>query len=108
MVCLRQDPDHLFLVGSEDGRLRKCSTAYNSQALLAYDGHAGAVYAVQWNGCHPATFLSASADWTVKLWHSNRPRVCTLPACTSQIHHMQSPIFPAASALGKAPCMHPA
>jgi len=29
------------------------------------------VYAVKWNNFHPRVFLSASADWTVKLWDHN-------------------------------------
>ncbi len=64
------------MVGSEEGALHKCSKTYNSQFLASYDGHAGAVYSVHWNGRHPDTFLSASADWTVRLWNSNRSRVC--------------------------------
>ncbi|BDA47428.1 Dynein intermediate chain 1, axonemal [Coccomyxa sp. Obi] len=73
-TCLdfHKDQEHLFLVGSEDGRLYKCSKTYNSQFLATYEGHTGAVYAVHWNACHPDSFLSASADWTVKLWHNNR------------------------------------
>lgn len=70
-----QEQEHLFLAGTEDGRLHKCSRTYNSQVLTTYEGHAEAVYAVNWNSCHPESFLSASADWTVKLWHSNRSRV---------------------------------
>jgi hypothetical protein len=32
-----------------------------------------AVYAVHWNKFHSRIFLSASADWTVKLWdHESR------------------------------------
>lgn len=62
-------------MGSEDGRLYKCSKTSNSQFLATYEGHAGAMYAVHWNSCHPDTFLSASADWTVKLWHNNRSQV---------------------------------
>jgi len=27
-----------------------------------------AVYKVRWNHFHPRTFISASADWTVKIW----------------------------------------
>ena len=76
-MCL-QDQVHLLLVGSEDGWLHKCSKTYNSQFLATYQGHAGAVYAVHWNMCHPDSFLSASADWTVKLWHNNRSRVRVL------------------------------
>lgn len=29
-----------------------------------------AVYKVRWNNFHPRTFISASADWTVKIWDS--------------------------------------
>ena len=60
--------EHLFLVGTEEGRVHKCSTAYNSQYLQTYAGHHMAVYTVKWNEHHPRVFISASADWTVKLW----------------------------------------
>jgi len=63
--------EHLFVVGTEEGKLHKCSKAYNSQYLETYDGHHMAVYAVRWNHFHPRVFLSASADWTVKLWEHN-------------------------------------
>jgi len=36
-------------------------------------GHLLAVYKVKWNYFHPRTFISASADWTVKLWDSKNP-----------------------------------
>lgn len=32
-----------------------------------------AVYKVKWNNFHPKTFISASADWTVKIWDSKTP-----------------------------------
>uniref|UniRef100_A0A7S3GGM1 Uncharacterized protein n=1 Tax=Palpitomonas bilix TaxID=652834 RepID=A0A7S3GGM1_9EUKA len=60
--------DHLFLVGTEEGMIHKCSKAYNSQYLETYEGHHMAVYGVRFNHHHNRTFLSASADWTVKLW----------------------------------------
>ena len=31
-----------------------------------------AVYAVKWNLLHSRVFLSASADWSVRLWDGNR------------------------------------
>ena len=31
-----------------------------------------AVYSVRWNPFHPDIFLSASADWTVKMWNHNQ------------------------------------
>jgi len=60
--------DHLFLVGTEEGKIHKCSKAYSGQYLATYEGHHMAVYAVKWNPFHPRVFLSCSADWTVKLW----------------------------------------
>lgn len=32
-----------------------------------------AVYKVRWNNYHPTTFISASADWTVRIWDSTYP-----------------------------------
>lgn len=29
------------------------------------------MYKVRWNPFHPRTFISASADWTVKIWDSS-------------------------------------
>jgi len=66
--------DHLFVVGTEEGNIHKCSKAYNSQYLETYFGHHMAVYTVCWNFHHPRVFLSASADWTVKLWDHNNPK----------------------------------
>ena len=60
--------EHLFLVGTEEGKLHKCSKAYNSQYLQTYDGHYMNVYRTAWNPFHPKIFISASADWTVKVW----------------------------------------
>jgi len=60
---------HLFLVGTEEGTIQKCSKTYTGQYLTTYrNGHHMAVYAVRWNPFHPKLFLSCSADWTVKLW----------------------------------------
>lgn len=33
-----------------------------------------AVYKVRWNHYHPTTFISASADWTVRIWDSTYPQ----------------------------------
>merc|ERR550514_1391176 len=68
--------EHLFLVGTEEGRIHKCSKAFCGQYLETYEGHSMAVYTVRWNPYHPKIFISASADWTVKLWdHTNRTPV---------------------------------
>jgi dynein intermediate chain 1 len=65
--------EHLFIVGTEEGKIHKCSKAYSGQYLETYEGHHMAVYAVKWNPYHPRVFVSCSADWTVKLWDHNVP-----------------------------------
>ena len=59
--------EHLFVVGTEEGKVHKCSKAYSGHYLETYDAHHMAVYAVKWNTFHPRIFLSCSADWTVKV-----------------------------------------
>lgn len=61
--------EHLFIVGTEEGNIHKCSKAYSGQYLETYsESHHMAVYAVRWNPFHPSVFVSCSADWTVRLW----------------------------------------
>ncbi|CAF1129899.1 unnamed protein product, partial [Didymodactylos carnosus] len=63
--------DYLFIVGTEEGKIHKCSKAYNNQFLDTFDAHNMAVYACRWNTFHPKIFISCSADWTVKIWDIN-------------------------------------
>lgn len=63
--------EHLFIIGTEEGNIHKCSKAYSGQYLESYVGHHMAVYSVRWNPFHPCVFISCSADWTVKLWDHN-------------------------------------
>ncbi|KAJ3358980.1 cytoplasmic dynein with WD40 domain [Allomyces javanicus] len=66
--------DHLFVVGTEEGALIKCSKDYNSQYLQTFEGHAMAIYRVLYNPFYTSVFLTASADWTVKLWDHTSPK----------------------------------
>jgi len=69
-----RENENIFIVGTEDGHIRRCSKAYNAQYLDTYEGHQRAVYAVRWNKFHPGVFLSCSADWNVRLWERNNKR----------------------------------
>ena len=57
-----------YLVGTEDGHIHRCSCSYNEQYLHTQFGHTGPVYKVKWSPFLPGTYLSCSADWTVRLW----------------------------------------
>uniref|UniRef100_A0A3Q4BBY6 Dynein axonemal intermediate chain 1 n=1 Tax=Mola mola TaxID=94237 RepID=A0A3Q4BBY6_MOLML len=60
--------DYLFLVGTEEGKIHKCSKTYSGQFLETYRAHSMAVDAVRWNHFHPKVFISCSSDWTIKIW----------------------------------------
>ncbi|XP_058997923.1 dynein axonemal intermediate chain 1 isoform X1 [Mustela lutreola] len=60
--------DYMFLVGTEEGKIYKCSKSYSSKFLDTYDAHNMAVDAVSWNPYHAKVFMSCSSDWTVKIW----------------------------------------
>uniref|UniRef100_A0A8B9SB66 Dynein axonemal intermediate chain 1 n=1 Tax=Apteryx owenii TaxID=8824 RepID=A0A8B9SB66_APTOW len=60
--------DYLFLVGTEEGKIYKCSKCYSSQFLDVFEAHHMAVDAVSWNPYHTKVFISCSSDWTVKIW----------------------------------------
>ncbi len=46
--------------------------AYSSEYLRTYPGHSMAVYSVRWNRLHPSVFLSASVDWSLRIWDAQR------------------------------------
>ncbi|XP_075267385.1 dynein axonemal intermediate chain 1 [Opisthocomus hoazin] len=60
--------DYLFLVGTEEGKIYKCSKFYSSQFLDVFEAHHTAVDSVSWNPYHSKVFISCSSDWTVKIW----------------------------------------
>lgn len=66
--------EHLFLVGTEEGKVHKCSKAYSSKFLSTFDAHHMAVYATAWNKFHPRVFATCSADWGLKIWDHAYPK----------------------------------
>eukprot|EP00775_Hariotina_reticulata_P012390 gene12390-12525_t len=62
----------IYLAGTEDGHIHKCSTSYSEQYLESYTGHIGPVYALQWSPFNKSLFISCSGDWTIRLWQERR------------------------------------
>ncbi|NXK87489.1 DNAI1 protein, partial [Formicarius rufipectus] len=60
--------DYLFLVGTEEGKIYKCSKNYSKQFLDVFEAHHMAVDTISWNPYHLKVFISCSSDWTVKIW----------------------------------------
>uniref|UniRef100_A0A2K6SRK5 Dynein axonemal intermediate chain 4 n=1 Tax=Saimiri boliviensis boliviensis TaxID=39432 RepID=A0A2K6SRK5_SAIBB len=65
---------NIYLAGTEEGHIHKCSCSYNEQYLDTYRGHKGPVYKVTWNPfCHDV-FLSCSADWGIIIWQQENAK----------------------------------
>ena len=59
----------IYLVSTEDGTIHRCSKSYKEQYLENYYGHTGPVYKVRCNPFWNEIFLTASADWTCRVWN---------------------------------------
>ncbi len=77
----------MYIAGTEDGHIYKCSTSYSEQYLETYSGHLGPVYRVQWSPFQSNLFISSSADWSVKLWTEGK--VSALAVCQHPVHALQ-------------------
>lgn len=66
--AFNQTEENLYLIGTEEGKIHKCSKAYSSKFLQTFDAHHMAVYAIAWNKFHPRVFATCSADWGLKIW----------------------------------------
>ncbi|NXJ91564.1 WDR78 protein, partial [Corythaixoides concolor] len=94
---------NIYLAGTEQGYIHKCSCSCNEQFLETYRGHKGPVYKVAWSPFSADMFLSCSADWSVILWHQDsQTPILTFSSAPAFVHDiMWSPksafIFAAAN-----------
>ncbi|XP_053663006.1 dynein intermediate chain 2, ciliary [Anopheles marshallii] len=72
MVFHPHNPE-IFLVGTEEGYIFKCSTAYSSKYLMTYHAHYLPVHRMDYNKFNSNIFASCSGDWRVKIWEDMRP-----------------------------------
>ncbi|KAI8926599.1 WD40-repeat-containing domain protein [Entophlyctis helioformis] len=72
-LCFDFNPkdSNIYLVGTEDGHIHKCSCSYNEQYLSTFYAHNGPVNKVKWSPFLQGAFLSCSSDWTVRLWNQD-------------------------------------
>lgn len=85
IVCFLHWINHLFsyLCGTIEGVIHRCSTIYNEKYLESFTGHTGPVYKIHWSPFVENLFLSASADWTIRLWMIGFNRPCMTFASTN-------------------------
>uniref|UniRef100_A0AAV2JNR8 Dynein axonemal intermediate chain 4 n=1 Tax=Knipowitschia caucasica TaxID=637954 RepID=A0AAV2JNR8_KNICA len=62
----------VYLVGTWEGLIHKCSSSNSQQFTDTYKKHSGPVLGVSWSPLSPGLFLSCSSDWSLKLWREER------------------------------------
>lgn len=75
-TCIAFHPKdkNIFLVGTEEGTIYKCNTAYNSVYMRTYEeAHNMPVYKIAFNKYNSNIFASCSGDWRIKIWEDDRP-----------------------------------
>ncbi|KYM96979.1 Dynein intermediate chain 2, ciliary [Cyphomyrmex costatus] len=75
-TCIAFHPadQNVFLVGTEEGAMYKCNTAYSSIYMRTYhEAHTMPVYRIVFNKYNSSIFASCSGDWRIKIWEDERP-----------------------------------
>lgn len=60
------------LVGTEFGEILMYNLLEQNEAPKEFFGHESQIYCVRWSPFSSSTFLSASEDWTLKLWNAEQ------------------------------------
>jgi len=69
-LVLRRHPtaSGVYLVGSDEGCVYRCSTDYLRQHADSFLAHDGAIYALEFSPFCRELFLTCGADWCVRIW----------------------------------------
>lgn len=73
-TCLTSHPLHpeVYLVGTEEGLILRCSRAYSRAFLGVLNAHHMPVHAINYNSYDGKVFATCSGDWRVKIWEDGR------------------------------------
>ena len=70
VLLLRRHPDvnTIYLVGTDEGCVNRCSTNYLHQHIESFLVHDGPVYSLQFSPFCSKIFLTCGADWCARIW----------------------------------------
>ncbi|EFN83865.1 WD repeat-containing protein 78 [Harpegnathos saltator] len=69
-LVLRRHPSisNIYLVGSDEGCIYRCSTTYLRQHIDSFQAHDGPVYSLEFSPFCQKLFLTCGADWCTRIW----------------------------------------
>ncbi|XP_038215270.1 dynein intermediate chain 4, axonemal [Zerene cesonia] len=86
-LCMKWHPtvDHIYLVGTDEGCIHKCSTHYLNQHMDVYRAHSGPVYSMEYSPFMNSLLVSCGADNAIRLWIEGMDDVIMTLNCPSAV-----------------------
>ena len=105
-VTFNPNDDTMFLVGTDEGLIYKCTTEYSSKYLETYHAHNTPIYNIAWNQYVPSVFLTCAAEWMIKIWDHKSTKPLFMFDLNSQVGDVawapySSTVFAAVTVDGK-------
>ncbi|XP_034946466.1 WD repeat-containing protein 78-like [Chelonus insularis] len=69
-ILLQRHPifNNIYLVGSDEGYIYRCSTVYSNCCINSFLAHDGPICSLEYSPFHPRIFLTTGADWCIRIW----------------------------------------
>ncbi|XP_045533305.1 dynein axonemal intermediate chain 4 [Pieris brassicae] len=86
-LCMKWHPlvEHIYLVGTDEGCIHKCSTHYLNQHMDVYRAHSGPVYSMEYSPFMDTLLVSCGADNAIRLWIEGMDDVIMTLNCPSAV-----------------------
>lgn len=87
-LCMKWHPkiSHLYLVGTDEGCIHKCSTHYLNQHMDVFRAHAGPVYGMEYSPFMDTLLVSCGADNAIRLWMEDMDDVIMTLNCPAAVY----------------------
>ncbi|XP_049867234.1 dynein axonemal intermediate chain 4 [Pectinophora gossypiella] len=87
-LCLRWHPviSHIYLVGTDEGCIHRCSTHYLNQHMDVFKAHSGPVYSMIYSPFMTSLLVTCGADNAIRIWIEDLDDVIMTLNCASAVY----------------------
>ncbi|XP_059057163.1 dynein axonemal intermediate chain 4 [Achroia grisella] len=87
-LCTKWHPtiNHIYLIGTDEGCIHKCSTHYLNQHIDVFRAHTGPVYNIEFSPFMNSLLVSCGADGAIRLWMEGMDDVIMTLNCPSAVY----------------------
>ncbi|KAJ0180739.1 hypothetical protein K1T71_004143 [Dendrolimus kikuchii] len=87
-LCMKwhSSVEHIYLVGTDEGCIHKCSTHYLNQHMDVFRAHAGPVYGMEFSPFMNTLMVSCGADNAIRLWLEGMDDVIMTLTCPAAVY----------------------